>query len=189
MKFIFGPFAEWIKVLEARGISVVWVAGNHDQVLEELTLSERYKEKKIFQETLYKNLPGIYLQDQLLYLKGLKIYGSPWQPWFYDWAFNKYEEDLVKIWEKIPEGLDILLLHGPPYGYGDQAGKENVGSKSLLEKIKETKPKLVVSGHIHPGYGKRYLKHGDQKDPTIIVNASLVNSKYQPVNEPLIIDL
>jgi hypothetical protein len=32
--------------------------------------------------------PRRYLQDAGLELFGLRIWGTPWQPWFYDWAFN-----------------------------------------------------------------------------------------------------
>ena len=38
------------------------------------------------------NDPGdqncIYLEDQEVTVEGLRIYGSPWQPEFCDWAFN-----------------------------------------------------------------------------------------------------
>ena len=34
----------------------------------------------------------IYLNDSSVELFGYKIFGSPWTPWFYDWAFNLSEE-------------------------------------------------------------------------------------------------
>ena len=62
----------------------------------------------------------IYLQDEMVEVGGLKIYGSPWQPRFYDWAFNVDRgEAIAKKWEPIPEGLDILITHGPVFGILD----------------------------------------------------------------------
>ncbi|MCK4490026.1 MAG: hypothetical protein KAU23_07180 [Anaerolineales bacterium] len=50
-------------------------------------------------------------------IDGTKFYGSPWQPWFYDWAFNLQRGPEIRSkWELIPEGIDILITHGPPYG-------------------------------------------------------------------------
>ena len=31
---------------------------------------------------------AIYLKDQAVMVEGIRFYGSPWQPWFNDWAFN-----------------------------------------------------------------------------------------------------
>lgn len=163
-------FAPWINNLSKR-MKVVGVAGNHDF---------------IFQENIY-DVPSMnwtYLQDKGFEWNGLNIYGTPWQPVFYDWAFNATEDKLSMIWDLIPNNTDILLLHGPPHGYGDFSpyGNVHTGSPSLLKKIEEIKPKLVVAGHIHPGYGRYNI--GD----TVFVNASIVNEKYQPVNSPIIIE-
>jgi hypothetical protein len=29
-----------------------------------------------------------YLQGEAATIEGVRFYGSPWQPWFFDWAFN-----------------------------------------------------------------------------------------------------
>jgi len=63
--------------------------------------------------------------------KNLYIYGSPWQPVFHYWAFNLIdtaeeaeltgkpdELTMEDIAEAIPNGTDILLTHGPPFGCG-----------------------------------------------------------------------
>ena len=45
----------------------------------------------------------IYLKDSAVDILGLRIYGSPWQPAFNDWAFNLARgEALAKVWAKIP---------------------------------------------------------------------------------------
>src|SRR5690348_7504930 len=46
-----------------------------------------------------------------------EIWGTPWQPWFWDWAFNAPQRDgetfLASKFEAIPAGTDIVLAHGP----------------------------------------------------------------------------
>ncbi len=158
----------WVNRLAQR-MKVVGVAGNHDF---------------IFEDRLAPAMDWTYLQDNYLVWNNLKIYGTPWQPVFCDWAFNATEDRLETIWDNIPKDTDILLLHGPPLGYGDFSpyGNVHTGSPSLLKRIEEIKPKLVVAGHIHSGYGKYNI--GD----TIFVNASHVNEKYEPQNAPWVID-
>ena len=42
------------------------------------------------------------------------------QPEFCDWAFNlRRGEQCLEKWDLIPEGIDILITHGPPIGHGD----------------------------------------------------------------------
>ena len=42
------------------------------------------------------------------------------QPEFFDWAFNlRRGEQCLEKWDLIPEGIDILITHGPPIGHGD----------------------------------------------------------------------
>lgn len=164
-------FGRWIEDLSVR-MKVVGVAGNHDFIFED-------------NAGLISHLSWSYLEDSGIEWRGLNIYGSPWQPPFYDWAFNAPESDLERKWAQIPSNTDILVLHGPPRGYGDFSpyGNEHTGSPSLLKKIQEIKPKLVVAGHIHSGYGRYMIGE------TIFVNASHVNEKYQPVNEPVIVEI
>ena len=76
-----------------------------------------------------------YLEDSSITLFGIKIYGSPWQPNYFNWAFNLPRGKLLKQkWDKIPN-CHILLTHGPPYCHGDKLVKENkhIGCEDLLK--------------------------------------------------------
>lgn len=162
-------FAPWVRSLSER-MPVVGVAGNHDWFF--------YNGGRL-------DCGWTYLQDSGVEVGGLKIWGSPWQPEFYDWAFNATESELAARWEMIPDDTDILLLHGPPFGYGDLSpfGNVHCGSKSLLRRIEEVQPRLAVAGHIHSGRGR--YKIGD----TLFINASHVDEGYRPRNNPLEVTL
>ncbi len=158
----------------------VFIAGNHDWGFQ--------NNVEIVKEILdfYENIT--YLQDNstLLGEDMVSVYGSPWQPEFYNWAFNLPRQgvELKEKWDNIPNNTDILITHGPAYGYVDKViGRtENLGCELLTEKIKELKPKIHVCGHIHTGYG--YTFDGD----THYINASVLNESYVYYNKPLTIE-
>lgn len=174
-------FAEWIAAQPAT--DVVWIAGNHDFVLEEM------RREKI------DAIGGIYLDNEMTEVQGLKIYGSPYSNRFGGWAFMKGETELGIMWRDIPRDIDILLVHGPPYGFGDAVGKvyvdggwhdEHAGSTTLANQLNyDVWPhlKMAVYGHIHEGYGEQSLKQ------IRMLNVSQMNDEYRPVNAPVLIDL
>lgn len=119
------------------------------------------------------------LIDEEIEVNGLKIYGTPWSPFFNNWAFMLNEEELKKKFRHIPSNLDILITHTPPKGILDN----NLGSNALLEQINKVKPKINIFGHIHEGYGK--FKNKDTK----FYNVSVVNDRYKLVNKITIINM
>ena len=138
-----------------------------------------------------------YLCDSGTEFEGLKIWGSPWTLWFDDInpsceAFTGTEGELAAKFALIPDGIDILITHGPPYGILDKLDNgEHVGSKELLKRVFEIRPKLHIFGHIHEGRGK-YMHMHDALEvgfgnihPITFINCSHVNEHYKPVNKPI----
>lgn len=129
----------------------------------------------------------VVLKNTGLTIDGLSFWGSPWQPEFFNWAFNLPRgESLRKVWAQMPDKLDVLITHSPPHGVGDwvdYGGAGHVGCVDMAARVLEVKPKLHVFGHVHAGYGI-YERHG-----IVYVNASICNEKYRAVNKPVIIDL
>jgi hypothetical protein len=119
----------------------------------------------------------------------IKIYGSPWQPEFYNWAFNlpRNGEVLKEKWDEIPNDTDILITHGPPHGIRDfvvdRSGASQVGCELLRERVDELKPLMHIFGHIHGAYGVAYIKE------TVFINACICTERYDPINKPLVFDL
>ena len=92
--------------------------------------------------------------------------------------------DRKRHWARIPDGLDILITHGPPLGILDHGpGSERRGGcPELLEAVLQARPRLHVFGHFHARYGT--LRAAD----TILVNASLLGENGSLVGEPIVID-
>lgn len=58
-----------------------------------------------------------------------------------------------QAWNKIPEGIDILMTHGPPRGQLDRCSTgEECGCQHLKFAVQNLKPVVHLFGHIHEGY-------------------------------------
>lgn len=66
--------------------------------------------------------------------------------------------------DDIPEGIDIIVTHNPPYGILD----ENAGSVNILDFILKAKPKCHLFGHIHSTAGEN-VQFGATKCTNIAV--------------------
>ena len=62
-----------------------------------------------------------YLENSGTELLGLKIWGSPVQPEFNNWAFNVARRAAIRrYWQMIPEGTDVLVTHEPRIELGKE---------------------------------------------------------------------
>lgn len=160
----------------------IFIAGNHDFGFQP-TLSAfppiypdidpKYKENGVH-----------YLLDSSVEIDGIKFYGSPWQPEFYNWAFNlpRNGSELQLVWNKIPGDVDVLITHGPPFSILDVAPNGRVGCELLYKRVFEVKPKIHVFGHIHDSYGQRSI------DGVEFLNASVLDDRYEYTHKPIVVD-
>lgn len=173
-------FNDWLAGLLTDGTvgEAVLIAGNHDLSLED-------EDNKEAAEGILK--AGTYLNGSMAYVgpgAGKCIYGIPQQLRFCDWAFNTDETDLERRFNLIPDGVDILVTHGPPHGVLDKNQRGiNCGSVALYNWINKYQPRLVVTGHIHEGYGIAMVGN------TLVVNASTCTADYKPTNQPIVLQL
>lgn len=177
-------FCKWFDGLNQYDTKV-FIAGNHDRLFE----TDPEMASQIY--TSFKNIE--YLQDNRLDLwdqddQQTVIYGSPWQPEFYNWAFNlpRRGDELKEKWDAIPADTDILITHGPPQDHLDVSGppynEPHLGCELLRVKVDEQPPKIHVFGHIHGGYGYKF------HNGTHFFNASILNERYEYVNRPVTFD-
>lgn len=180
-------FFKWLILQKYR--KIILIAGNHDNWLTQLY---RIPDEETNLE---------YLCDSGTEYEGLKIWGSPWTKRFDGenpraLAFTcETEEELAEKCRCIPEDTDILVTHSPMWGiYDSLTSGKHVGSLGLCVKCNKLKKlKLHVCGHIHEayGYGPCELRMGVEYPlkEFIGINASIVNERYEPVNNPIRIEL
>jgi len=151
-------FCKWFDSLTNYS-AVVFIAGNHDFGFE------KRPEETMEIVNSYKWIT--YLQDSVLQ------FNLPKDGW-----------ELEQAWEEIPDDTDILVTHGPAFGYLDtiMGQYDNLGCELLTKRIKTIKPKIHVCGHIHSGYG--YVFDGD----THFINASVLDEQYQYTQKPLTVE-
>eukprot|EP01065_Artemidia_motanka_P010802 TRINITY_DN15788_c0_g1_i1.p1 TRINITY_DN15788_c0_g1~~TRINITY_DN15788_c0_g1_i1.p1 ORF type:complete len:301 (+),score=70.93 TRINITY_DN15788_c0_g1_i1:67-969(+) len=183
-------FVAWMKRLPHR--HKILVAGNHDLTMDEASYPKLWKvfrhPEQYDTKALRRMVSGEVrmLEEEGVEIEGVRIWGSPWQPWFCDWAFNlERGPELEKRWQKIPDDVDILVTHSPPLGHGDLcSSRQRAGCFHLLREVTQrVRPRLHIFGHIHEGYGATTDGH------TVFVNASTCTLDYRPHNKPIVMDV
>ena len=173
----FTLFLRWFQSLDVE--HKVFVPGNHDFACQE-------------QEALCRQLcrdAGVHflVHEPLTLTVGtrrLEIFGSPWQPWFHDWAWNiRSEERRAQLWAQVPESTQLLLTHAPAYGLLDQTEEGSaVGDAALAARLLQL-PSLEahVFGHIHESSGSRSVPR-EGLPSYLAVNASVCTRRHAPTH-------
>lgn len=135
-------FLMWYETLDIK--YKIYIPGNHDTSIEKGLI------KKIDFLSRHIHL----LNHDWIDIEGIKIFGSPYTPTFGEWAFMKDRSKISRVWEKIPEEMDIIAIHGPCKGildlsYNRKNELEFCGDSALKKRIMKLQPKLFLSGHIH----------------------------------------
>lgn len=85
---------------------------------------------------------------------------------FGDWSYDLSEDEAAALLQGCPDRA-VVVSHSPPSGHVDtDSSGRHCGSRSVLEAIRRTSPKLVVCGHIHASWTER-----STEGETLIVNA------------------
>ena len=178
-RFLEREFAPWLRQLPAK--HVVGIAGNHDLIFA------RDSEPSV------PCLPWQYLQDSEADLCGLRVYGTPWIEhmgggWVFQAPKSQGGRFLAERFSQIPDGLDIVLAHTPPYGLCDLTlDGDHTGSRALLGAIRHKHPRLVVCGHLHEARSATGI--GTYKQWTVVANVCAMNWDYQPTWRPMVFSI
>lgn len=187
-------FTNWLKKQDFQ--HKVVVAGNH-----EFTFDLEYKEKFI-QRNKNKNRPPYkktfeetkallvnqctYLEGESTTVLGYKVFGSPYSVVYSRSAFQRPDKEREAHWDLIPDDTELLITHGPPYGFCDLS-RSNIrcGDKRLTERvINDIKPIVHQFGHIHGGYGLNVNTQG-----TLFMNAANCSKGYKLEHPAFVFDL
>jgi Icc-related predicted phosphoesterase len=154
------------------------IAGNHDFLFQQ--------DYGLARQALGDGVSGIqYLQDHVTVIDSVVFYGAPWSVEYNDWAFGvKPGRDAENRWGRMPDGIDVLITHGPPYGILDAAPNGyKLGCEDLLRLVVRRAPRIHVFGHIHHSHGT--AKVGG----TLFVNAAICDEGYKHSQQPIVLDL
>jgi len=164
-------FVAWFQSLPHK--HKILIAGNNDAIMEETPEVAEF----LFEGFTYLNRSSVDVE-------GFRFYGTPYTPAFMDWSFNSSPEQAERFAREIPGKIDVLISHGPPHEMRDSCPGGKVGCPFLAQRIRQTKPRYLVCGHIHEGYGMMDTDFG-----TTIINAAILDGNYKVVNKPLVFNL
>lgn len=194
-KWIFDEFYEWVINLPCQ--HVVFTPGNHDFWFEKFIKQSRIdlfnKLTILIDDTFNISIDG----------KSITIYGTPWIKPISKagiWAFEKEARELQKLYDKIPNNVDILITHdAPALGHvGIEVHDRDVMNFSnyiLADAIQKKKPKYSICGHIHEGNHKfAYVEITDILEPDKLItisvaNCSILDNSYSIKYKPLTFEL
>ena len=153
----------------------ILVPGNHDKWCEQLENDDDLRHA-VLPDRLH------LLINESVEIEGVKFWGSPYTPEFFDWGFQLYGTEGYDLWNEIPENTDVLITHGPSMGVLDKLPtNESVGCPFLAQRIDELDIKAHLFGHIHDAYGMT------SEDYYIAVNSSLLDENYKVQNKPQLV--
>lgn len=174
-------FFEWYSALDVP--LKIFVPGNHSTAVEQ----------GLIRPEQYPNLQ--FLIHEQIELEGLVVFGTPYTPKFFNWAYMRAREELDAVWQSIPDNTDILISHGPPKGFMDVTRDfdtrqpVHVGSKSLTRHVTQRiKPMVHAFGHIHDEPGIRNFGVICESEITF-VNCSCCNLGSKLVNHGVVLEI
>lgn len=183
-------FANWIKEFPVD--KVFLVAGNHDAYFENISKSNL----ESFLNSCDNKL--IYLKNEFIeYIDknnlNWKIFGTPYCHIYGNWPFMRTDEYMTEKFKQMPDKVDIIISHDPPFAVSDVdvildrsrnpfLDYRHLGNPPLANRINNVNYKLLVCGHIHGG--------DHEYDPWWkTVNVSYLNEGYEPYYKPFYIEI
>ncbi|KAI8934747.1 hypothetical protein NX059_008435 [Plenodomus lindquistii] len=206
---------DMLESIEA-GLKLV-IAGNHDITLDEKYYARRgeymhrhrgfdpdmpRKAREMWMGERARKAGVTYLEEgthtfSLSNGAKLRVYASPYQPEFCDFAFpyprnlDRYnaEHQCIPGAECIAENpvpdypdVDVMMTHGPPMGILDSLRSgEHVGCEHLLRASRRCRPKLHCFGHIHEGWGAQLVSWSESEE----LGASTEGQIQKTLNVPI----
>ena len=140
---------------------LLYIHGNHDGIYEKLPPEgcECIEDKIV-------TINGI----RILGLGGARMYnGGPHQ-----FTERQMERRIKKLRWKLQRagGVDIVLTHSPPAGYGDAEDLAHRGFEAFLPLLDKYQPQYLIHGHVHKNYSAHTFVREVQYQETTVLNAA-----------------
>lgn len=175
----------------------IYAPGNHDMT---------YGRNNFMWKQEFSKAGTIFLDGEGAEVEGIYFWGHSLIPWISSgyWYGESYEGERREALGNIPKRANtVIISHGPPRGvldicqfknlHGDITYGPNWGCAPLREYIYDHEPMAVLSGHLHSsrivtGSPLEYMKTKSGK-LTLVSNASICDEEYEPVFEPVLIEI
>jgi uncharacterized protein len=168
------PFDYLDNLISRSNVPLLYVPGNHDPDLQR----DVHMATMMTAEVLGPQ--GCDSVDvRIIDVAGLRVAGIGGSA-RYNTGSNQYSQGEMRLralrlemrlrWKRLWRGggLDVLVTHAPPLGYGDLTDEAHRGIAAFHRLVNTFQPRLLIHGHIHPVARKeRDLRLGE----TQIVNA------------------
>ena len=98
------------------------------------------------------------IADRIYRDKGLRILGlggcMRYNPGPYQYTEKEMAGRIRRMRGKLKRmGVDIVIAHAPPKGYGDAPDNAHKGFESFVGLMDEFHPRYLIHGHVHQSYG------------------------------------
>jgi uncharacterized protein len=167
----FGTPADVEKIVhlaQSSNVPVLAVAGNCDSALIDRRLVEL----------------GVSVAGKGMIIKDVGIHGlsaaPPWHKGMYAYTEEEMAQQLQTGYNQVQNApRHVVLSHVPPHGIKLDRTHffQHVGSTALREFVEQTKPALVVCGHLHESRGVEMI------GPTTVVNCGPAGSGCYAIAE------
>lgn len=99
------------------------------------------------------------IDDRLIVYRGLRILGLGGCALYsgepYQYTERQMQRRIARLNGKVRrKGIDIVLTHCPPKGFGDEEDYAHRGFAAFLPMLDRWKPRVLVHGHVHMTYGR-----------------------------------
>ncbi|MBR6184869.1 MAG: metallophosphoesterase [Clostridia bacterium] len=116
------------------------------------------------------------VEDEVVNIKGLRVLGLGgcirYNPGPFQYTEQEMEKRIRKAEKKIRKagGIDLVIAHAPPRGYGDAEDNAHRGFACFLPLMDKYQPKYLIHGHVHQSYGHN-LPRVQHYGNTTVLNA------------------
>ena len=118
----------------------------------------------------YENFPPEgcdCIEDEVVNLHGIRVLGLGGCIRYNPGPYQYTEQEMEK---RVKGGVDIIVTHAPPRGYGDAEDNAHRGFACFLPLLDKYRPRYLIHGHVHQSYGHslpRQIQYGE----TTVFNA------------------
>ena len=113
------------------------------------------------------------IEDEVLNLNGIRVLGLGGCIRYNPGPFQYTEKEMAKRIQKVDKkirragGVDIVITHAPPRGYGDAEDNAHRGFECFLPLMDKYHPRYLIHGHVHQSYGHSLLRQIQYGDTTV----------------------